>query len=734
MSKGSGIASAAERESRSEHLVLIVEDEFINLEMLTNMLEHEYDIIQAENGEEAIKAIEKNYERLSLVLLDLNLPGMHGFDILKRMRENENCRNIPVIVITSDKESEVESLNKGAIDFISKPYPMPEIVQARVRRIIELSDNRSLIRGTEKDQLTGLYNREFFYRYAEKFDARNQAEPTDAIVIDVNHFHMVNERYGKAYADDVLRRIGEALGNIIGGLGGIASRREADTFLVYCPHQEDLSGLLEKVTAVAVPHEAKGRIRLRLGAYSDVDKSIEIERRFDRAKMAADTVRSSYTGSIAVYDNNLHEKEIFRERLLEEFQNAVDGKQFRVFFQPKFDVRPALPLLCGAEALVRWVHPELGMISPGVFVPLFEENGLIRELDNYVWRTAAAQVREWKDRLGYVVPVSVNVSRIDMLDPELADTLSGLVAEYGLDYSDFHLEITESAYTQDAEQIINTVSRLRELGFFIEMDDFGSGYSSLNMISTLPIDALKLDMMFIRNAFSEHGNTRMLEVTFDISDSLSVPMIAEGVETAEQMLTLKAMGCDIVQGYYFAKPMPAEEFEAYLLERKMIHDAEGDTEKSSMVKKPFHEKFNYDALRDAATGLYNQDGFDMLYKYSDKEHIAVLLIHTEYVPGENMDQQARLVSGALRQCFRAVDLICRVRDDEFAVVVMRVSGSARAMIEDKIGRLNDTLSPVVLTAGAAFSDRENPHGDILRDAGEALQKARQTMDKGCMFY
>ena len=204
------------------------------------------------------------------------------------------------------------------------------------------------------------------------------------------------------------------------------------------------------------------------------------------------------------------------------------------------------------------------MVSPGVFVPLFEGNGLIRDLDDYVWREAAARIRSWKDRFGRSVPVSVNVSRVDMMDPELTETLRGIVLENGIDFRDLHLEVTESAYTQDAKQIVEVVSGLRDLGFRIEMDDFGSGYSSLNMLSALPIDALKLDMLFIRNAFSEKGNTRMIEITLDISHSLSVPMIAEGVETKEQMLTLRKLGCDIVQGYYFAKPMPAEDFSAFL--------------------------------------------------------------------------------------------------------------------------------------------------------------------------
>ena len=549
--------------------ILIVEDEFINREILKANLEQDYDILLAETGEQALSVAEAEADTLSLVLLDLNLPDMHGMDILRRMKEDDRFSRIPVIVLTSDTEAEVDSLNSGANDFISKPYPMHEIILARVRRTIELSENRDLIRWTERDHLTGLLNREYFYRYAGQYDTFRGNEPTDAVVVDISHFHMINERYGRVYADGVLRRVGEELRELLKVSGGIACRREADTFLVYRPHGEDYAAFIDRLAAAA-GGETRGRIRLRAGVYPNVDRSLDMERRFDHAKMAADSIRGSFTTTVAMYDDALREKEVFAERLLDDFQDALDRKQFLVYFQPKYDIRPDVPVIYGAEALVRWSHPELGMISPGIFIPLFESNGLIRDLDNYVWRAAAEHLRDWKTRLGTSVPVSVNVSRVDMMDPELPDTLRSLVEENGLDFGDLHLEITESAYTQDAAQIVETVSRLRSLGFQIEMDDFGSGYSSLNMLSTLPSDALKLDMQFIRTAFSGGGNLRMLEITIDISDSLSVPMIAEGVETAEQAGKLKEIGCAVVQGYYFARPMPAADFERYLLHRTPV--------------------------------------------------------------------------------------------------------------------------------------------------------------------
>ena len=547
-----------------KRLVLIVEDEYVNRELLKAYLENDYELLFAETGEAALETIHARSETLSLVLLDLILPDINGMEILRRIKQDAELTRIPIIVLTSDTQSEVESLNTGASDFISKPYPRHEVIIARIRRSIELSENRDLIRWTERDHITGLFNREYFYRYAEQYDLFHGDESTDALVLDVSHFHMINERFGKAYGDELLRRIGAELLRMARLYGGIVCRREADTFQVYCPHRTNYDILVQQITDT-VNTEMHGHIRIRLGVYAEVDKHLEIERRFDHAKDAADSIRNDFAASVAVYDDRLHEQEVFAERLLDDFHDALEQKQFAVFFQPKFDIRPETPVLCGAEALVRWQHPELGTVSPGIFIPLFESNGLIRDLDDYVWREAAAQIRAWKDRLGRSVPVSVNVSRVDMMDPNLTETLRGIVLENGIDFSDLHLEITESAYTQDAKQIVEVVSGLREMGFRIEMDDFGSGYSSLNMISSLPIDALKLDMLFIRTAFSEKGNTRMIEITLDISHSLSVPMIAEGVETEEQMLALRQLGCDIVQGYYFARPMPAEGFEALLL-------------------------------------------------------------------------------------------------------------------------------------------------------------------------
>lgn len=550
--------------------VLIVEDEEVNQLILGNALSEAYDVLYASDGVEALAQIKTHKDELALVLLDLQMPRMNGMQVLKVMKEEREFQDIPVLVMTADQSAEVECLKYGAIDFIPKPYPTWEIIQARVHRCIELSEKRNIINTTERDSLTGLLNQDYFLRYVRLYDQHYTDMPMDAIVVDINHFHMINERYGKQYGDGVLQRIGDRIRKISREIGGVACRRGADTFYIYCPHKDDYGKLLDRIAeGLSGEDVSSNRVRLRMGVYAKVNKALETERRFDHAKTAANTVRTGYVKAVGIYDDEMHKADLFKEHLLEDFRTSLRDNRFKVYFQPKFDIRPDKPVLSSAEALVRWDHPELGMISPGVFIPLLEDNGLILELDEFVWRTAAAQIRDWKDRFGFSIPVSVNVSRIDMLTPNLKGIFTDILESYRLTGEDIMLEITESAYTGDSEQVILMARELRSvgLGFRIEMDDFGTGYSSLGMLTNLPIDVLKLDMSFVRSAFAEKRDVRMIELIIDIADYLNVPVVAEGVETEEQYLALRELGCAYVQGYYFSKPVPPEAFDQFMMER-----------------------------------------------------------------------------------------------------------------------------------------------------------------------
>ncbi|MBR3573825.1 MAG: EAL domain-containing protein [Lachnospiraceae bacterium] len=548
--------------------ILVADDEFINRELLENILSDEYDVLKAEDGETAYEIIRQNRNTLSLILLDLIMPRMTGLELLARISDEPDLRGIPVIVLTSDHDSEVESLRNGAYDFIPKPYPQPDVIKARVSRSIELAENRQIISATERDELTGLYTIEYFYRYGSQFDKYYPGAEMDALCFDVNHFHVLNERFGTERGDEILKCIAGRLETVFADKAGFVCRKTADTFLVYCSHRDhdEYEKIVEQISDIG--DDLHTSLRMRVGVYSCCDKKLDIHLRFGRAKIASDKIRNNYAVSVSDFDEALVDAELFAEQLVEEFPKALEEKQFLVYFQPKFDIRGDKPVLSSAEALVRWIHPVLGMISPGAFIPLFEGDGLIAKLDEYVWRRTAEKIADWKARLGISVPVSVNLSRADLYDPELVDTMEKIIRESGISKDDLYLEITESAYVSDSSQMVDRVKALREHGFFIEMDDFGSGYSSLNMISELPIDALKLDMKFIRTAFEKQNDTRMISIVIDIADYLRVPVIAEGVETEEQYLELKKLGCAIIQGYYFSKPVPADEFEGFLNDKK----------------------------------------------------------------------------------------------------------------------------------------------------------------------
>ncbi len=552
------IGAMHERDFR--RTILIVDDEQVNLRLLGNIQNEEYDIAYAQSGNEALYTMRNQKDYLSLVLLDIYMPDGNGFKVLDETREDVELRNIPIIVLTSDKDAEVESLRRGAVDFLSKPYDNPEVIKARIRRAIELSIDRNIIGATGVDSLTGLMTRDYFFQYCSEYDKFHQDQQVDAIVINFSKFHLINELYGRSFGDKVLKAVGNGARRVARACGGVACRHSADCFYIYIEHQDEYE-FLKKTVLDELFDMMNSNVRLRIGVYPDIYHNATLHQRFDRAIQASNSISRNAAGTeVAIYDNAMHEKELYEEMLLSDMENALSEEQFSVAFQPKYDITGDEPKLCSAEILVRWKHPKLGLVRPDNFIPLFEENGQIKGLDRFVWKEAAKHVKRWKDMYGIVIPVSVNVSRVDVFDPDLADYLTTTLEENGLTPKDIHLEITETAYTDSVTTIIEVVEELRRRGFKVEMDDFGKGYSSLNMLSNLPIDALKLDMAFIKDIAVNRKELSMVEFIVDIARFLDVPVIAEGVETSEQYLLLKKAGCDVIQGYYFSKPLSAAEF------------------------------------------------------------------------------------------------------------------------------------------------------------------------------
>ena len=552
------------RDTDFKRTVLVVDDEDVNRSLLGAILEQKYIVLYAKDGKEALEQIRAHADSLSLVLLDLLMPELDGYAVLGEINKDAKLKKIPVIVLTSEKSAEIKSLELGAADFLSKPYDLPEVILARVQHSIQLFEDNKIIQATENDALTNLYTPEFFFEYGHQYDQRHPTHEMDSIVVDFSRFHLLNELHGRETGDTVLRKIADGIREVFNENFGIACRHDADTFYLYTKHRAEYTSLLEKITAQLSSILKAQEIRIRVGVYFDKAHEIPFETRFDRALQACNGLRNKHGTAVAIYDEEMHQQEMFGARLLEDFDTAIREKQFKVYYQPKYNIRGSTPLLSSSEALIRWIHPDLGFIRPDLFIPLFEENGLVQKLDRYVWREAAEQMKTWRDKYDVIMPVSVNVSRVDISDPDMSDYICKIVNENGISPHDYLLEITESAYTDNSQQIIDIVNNLRNKGFRIEMDDFGSGYSSLNMLTTLPIDALKLDKGFINNIAHGNKEMRMVELILEIAEFLKVPVIAEGVETKEQLALLKVAKCDVIQGYYFSKPLPPEEFNALI--------------------------------------------------------------------------------------------------------------------------------------------------------------------------
>lgn len=422
-----------------------------------------------------------------------------------------------------------------------------------------------LITATETDDLTGLYNRDYFIQYADRMYHEHPDSPMDAIVLNIEQFHTINALNGREFGDKVLRALGSEIHLIAKEFGGIGGRSGSDNFDIYCRHIVDYQAVFDRLQNKLDTISSNVSIRLRMGVMPWQPK-IEPIHLFDRAGTACNMARGHYKEHLIVFDEKVREQELTNQKLLNDLRRALDEHEFEVFYQPKFDIRTEKPQLVGAEALIRWQHHELGMISPGKFIPLFERNGKITEVDKYVWTHAAEQVAAWKERFGMTLPVSVNLSRVDVFDNELERVLDNILQQNGLKHDALKLEITESAYMESADQLLHVAKSLHRKGYTIEMDDFGTGFSSLNMLSLMPIDILKMDRAFVRNIDTNEKDFQMVSLILGIAKNLDIPVIAEGVETETQLKLLKDLGCAYVQGYYFSQPLHPSEFEAKFLD------------------------------------------------------------------------------------------------------------------------------------------------------------------------
>lgn len=546
--------------------ILVVEDNELNREILCAILKESYQVLQAENGQAALALLRRQGEEISLILLDVVMPKMDGYALLDILRGDPVLSSIPVIVTTqsNSEEDEVTALSHGATDFVPKPY-RPQVILHRVASLINLRENAAIVNLLQYDRLTGVYTREFFYRkLRERLDA-NPDKSYCIVCANVENFKLFNDTFGVREGDRLLRAIADILRKMA-GKENFCGRFRADRFLFL---QEADPRWLTGEGKELEPEVLNHKVTFRWGVYEITDRTVQVEQMCDRVLLAAHSIKGKYNQFLAVYDDALRAKLLREQAISDAMEPALANGEFLVYLQPKYSLKRGC--IAGAEALVRWIHPQWGFLSPGEFIPLFEKNGFIPRLDRYMWDKVCRLLGQWKREGHPMIPISVNVSRADIFQQDLVKTLMGLTQKYGVEPKYLHLEITESAYVDNADRIVEKLKELRQLGFPIEMDDFGSGYSSLNMLGKLRMDVLKLDMQFVRNETGKPEDRSILRDIVTMGHRLGLGIVAEGAETQQQVERLKAAGCDYVQGYFFAKPMPLDQFEEHWKAQNYAH-------------------------------------------------------------------------------------------------------------------------------------------------------------------
>lgn len=419
---------------------------------------------------------------------------------------------------------------------------------------------------TEKNKLTGLFARNPFFTQTETFLRVNEtaAGKYCLVAIDIEHFKLFNEWYGQVAGDKLLREIGAHLNKMRQEFGGIAGYMGGDDFVIVLPNDEKvLENLKCRITGFVRAYGGHTGFLPAFGFYVIDDISLSASQMYDRAILAQETVKGNYAVRCAYYSSDMKTRLENNHVLLTEVQAGLERDEFIYYLQPKCNLNTGK--IVGLESLVRWKHPEKGIVAPGYFIPVMESNGLITELDMKVWEQVCQTLQEWIKSGHKVIPISVNVSSVDIYAIDVVEHFKNLVRKYGLPPEYVELEITESAYVEEYKVITGVAEALRNAGFTVLMDDFGSGYSSLNMLKDVNVDVLKIDMKFLKmDENTMDKGMGILEAVTRMANIMGLRMIAEGVETEDQINYLLNMGCIYGQGYFFYKPLPVEEIKVLL--------------------------------------------------------------------------------------------------------------------------------------------------------------------------
>ena len=600
--------------------VLIADDTAVNRKMLTDMLEADYEVLEAKNGEEALDILEELHDDIAIVLLDIVMPKKDGFDVLEVMNERGWISKLPVIMITAEySEQYISKANRlGAIDYVIKPFNFT-IVAFRVASTIALYDKQRKLmdelqevadRENGINTLTGLVFGEAFFNHARQYLSLHQEECC-IVAIDIEHFKMLNDTYGRAKGDDMLRDLAEQLRLVEKRDGALPGYLGGDDFALVMPYdRSQVAALANRLVNRAKNMRIGVGVLPVFGVYVINDRDQPVEDMYDKAMIAATHCLGNYRDRLCQYEDSMMEEVIEESDRLEAALEGLRNEEFTFYLQPQCDIETGK--IVGAEALARWIH-DGELIPPYRFIPVMEKNDIVSDLDLYLWEQVCKWLRSWIDRGNTPVPISINVSRMDIYTFDLPAVIRELTTTYDLDPKLLKVEITESSYIEEFKVVNNAVDTLQDLGFRIFMDDFGSGYSSLNMLTNVNIDVLKIDMMFLDLDEGNRKGLEILESVVKMAKLLHLPVVVEGVETKEQLKFLRQLNCDYAQGYFFYQPMSAEDFE-FLIKHKGIVNPNANFSKygieeqnAMMPKVEVTEKELQDTVFDDFRAIYLMD-------------------------------------------------------------------------------------------------------------------------------
>ncbi len=582
-----------------KYSVLVVDDSDINRDILNTILSADFKIYEATDGIQALEIMRDSRKKIDLCLLDIMMPRMDGYEVLSVMNKEHLIDYIPVIVISGEQEADKveKTYDLGALDYILKPFE-PRIVRRRVLATVMLFEKQrersyKLKAQMEEnsrnvDEKTGLLSyASFFYACDKLIESDKIVEDYFMVAIDIEHFRLFNDWFGREEGDIYLQELADCLKEYTAGTRAICGYLGGDNFALFAPYN---LGLIEQIQERIIEMLEKYGQSIGFGPMYGIfearDSLYDAQLMYDNAVTAMSDIPGNYHNRIAIYDPRLLKKTGDELIMLSDVQRGMDAKEFRFFLQPKVNMLNGK--IVGAEALVRWAHRTKGLISPGKFVPILEDNGFITNLDRYIWEEVCKWLRSWIDRGREPLPISVNVSQIDVFAGDVAEYFEDLIKKYDLSPNMIDIEITESAYAKEYSLINKTVDRLRKAGFKVLLDDFGSAYSSLNMLRNLKVDVLKLDMKFLDTNEDRENKEKGISIIDSIvgmSNQLGLPIIVEGVERLDQVEVLTKLGCVYAQGYYYYKPMPLKKFEELIKDNSKV-EREGDGKVSNY--KPLH--------------------------------------------------------------------------------------------------------------------------------------------------